>query len=124
MRAIDRLNKIKNEMQQDVTLDRFVSLTNPKNVSLMQSLIAWTCSNVQFDGETEVESDATLEDLWMLSYVDTREFADTAGITVSEGISKLRQMRNLKLIFPNGEVLSKALSIVKVYVKGKIEDLS
>ena len=124
MRAIDRLNKIKNEMQQDVTLDRFVSLTNPKNVLLMQSLIAWTCSNVQFDGEAQVSVDATLDELWQLSYVDTREFADTAGITVSEGISKLRQMRNLKLIFPNGDVLSKALSIVKVYVKGKIEDLS
>lgn len=124
MRAIDRLNKIKNEMQQDVTLDRFVSLTNPKNVLLMQSLIAWTCSNVQFDTEAQVSADTTLDELWQLSYVDTREFADTAGITVTEGISKLRQMRNLKLIFPNGDVLSKALSIVKVYVKGKIEDLS
>lgn len=124
MRAIDRLNKIKREMQEDITLDRFVSLTNPKNVVLMESLIAWTCSKVQFDGEIEVESDATLDELWMLSSIDTREFADTAGITVSEGISKLRQMRNLKLIFPDGDALSKALSIVKVYVKGKIENLS
>lgn len=124
MRAIDRLNKIKNAMQDEATLDRFVSLTNPKNVSLMESLIAWTCSNVQFDEDAEVDSNATLDELWLLSSVDTREFADTAGLTVSEGISKLRQMRNLKLIFPNGEVLSKALSIVKVYVKGKIEDLS
>jgi hypothetical protein len=90
----------------------------------MESLIAWTCSNVQFDEDAEVDSNATLDELWLLSSVDTREFADTAGLTVSEGISKLRQMRNLKLIFPNGEVLSKALSIVKVYVKGKIEDLS
>lgn len=68
--------------------------------------------------------DATLDDLWELSNINTREFAETAGITISEGISKLRQMRNLKLIFPNGEALSKALSIVKVYVKGKIENLS
>jgi hypothetical protein len=33
-------------------------------------------------------------------------------------------MRNLKLIFPDGEASAKALSIVKVYVKGKIEGLS
>jgi hypothetical protein len=90
----------------------------------MESLVAWTCSNVQFDEDFEVSSTATLDDLWELSTVNTREFADTAGITVSEAISKLRQMRNLKLIFPNGEALSKALSIVKVYVKGKIEGLS
>lgn len=111
-------------MQDDVTLQQFVSLTNPKNVALMESLVAWTCSNVQFDEDIEVSSTATLDDLWELSTVNTREFADTAGITVSEAISKLRQMRNLKLIFPNGEALSKALSIVKVYVKGKIEGLS
>lgn len=124
MRAIDRLNRIKREMEEDATLEKFVSLTNPKNVLLMESLVAWTCSNVMFEEETEVSSDATLDDLWELSSIDTREFADTAGITVSEAISKLRQMRNLKLIFPDGEALSKALSIVKVYVKGKIEGLS
>lgn len=124
MRAIDRLNKIKDQMKENITLERFVSLTNPKNVGLMQSLIAWTCSNVQFDGETEVSPNATIDDLWQLSHLDTREFADTAGITVSEGISKLRQLRNLRLIFPDGEALSQALSIVKVYVKGKIENLS
>lgn len=124
MRAIDRLNRIKREMQDDATLDKFISLTNPKNVSLMQSLVAWTCSNIQFQEETEVSSDATLDELWNLSSVNTREFADTAGLTVSEAISKLRQMRNLKLIFPDGEASAKALSIVKVYVKGKIEGLS
>lgn len=124
MRAIDRLNKIKKEMQEDITLDRFVSLTNPKNVLLMEALIAWTCSNVKFDEEREVEPDTTLDELWQLSDIDTREFAATAGITVSEGISKLKQMRNLKLIFPDGGALSQALSIVKVYVKGKIESLS
>jgi hypothetical protein len=65
-----------------------------------------------------------LDELWNLSDLDTREFADTAGLTVTDAISKLRQMRNLGLIFPDGDALSKAISIVKVYVKGKIEGLS
>ncbi len=124
MRAIDRLNRLKEELEENTTIDKFVSLTNPKNVLLMESLVAWTCANVQFDGEFEVEPDATMDDLWQLSNVDTREFADTAGITVTDGISKLRQMKNLHLIYPDGSCHSKALSIVKVYVKGKIEGLS
>lgn len=124
MRAIDRLNRIKQQKESNATLERFISLTNPKNVILMQALVAWTCSNIKFDGEVQVNPDATLDELWNLSDLDTREFADTAGLTVTDAISKLRQMRNLGLIFPDGDALSKAISIVKVYVKGKIEGLS
>ena len=124
MRAIDRLNKIKRQMEQSATIERFISLTNPKNVILMQSLVAWTCSKIEFDQNVEVDPEASLDDLWQLSSIDTRQFADTAGLTVSQAIGKLRQMRNLGLIFPDGEALSKAVSIVKVYVKGKIENLS
>ena len=117
MRATDRLNRLKEELEESTTIDKFVSLTNPKNVLLMESLVAWTCSNVNFDGEQEVEPDSTMDDLWQLSSVDTREFADTAGITVTEGISKLRQMKNLHLIYPDGTAHSKAVSLIKVYVK-------
>lgn len=123
MRAFDRLASLKAELEEKTTIDKFVSLTNPKNVLLMESLVAWTCSNVSFDGEEEVDPDATMDSLWGLSSVDTREFSDTAGITVTDGISKLRQMKNLQLIYPDGTCNSKALSIVKVYVKGKIEGL-
>lgn len=124
MRAIDRLNKIKAEIEESSTIQKFISLTNPKNVILMQSLVAWTCSKIEFDQNAEVNPHASLDELWQLSSVDTRQFADTAGLTVSQAIGKLRQMRNLGLIFPDGTALSKAVSIVKVYVKGKIENLS
>ena len=124
MRAIDRLNKIKTEIEESSTIQKFISLTNPKNVILMQSLVAWTCSKIEFDQNVEVDPYASLDELWQLSSVDTRQFADTAGITVTQAIGKLRQMRNLGLIFPDGTALSKAVSIVKVYVKGKIENLS
>lgn len=124
MRAIDRLNRIKKEVEEDATLEKFISLTNPKNVSLMQALVAWTCSDVEFEDETEVDPDASIDDLWELSKIDVRQFANTAGITVNEAIGKLKQMRNLGWIFPDGDALSKAVSIVKVYVKGKIEGLS
>lgn len=124
MRAIDRLNRIKEQMQESTTLDKLISLTNPKNVSLMQALVAWTCVDDNFNEQEEVAPDATLDDLWQLSSVNTRQFANTAGLNITQGLAKLKQLRNLGLIFPNNIVLNKALSVVKVYVKGKIEGLS
>ncbi|MBR4315932.1 MAG: hypothetical protein IKP65_03045 [Alphaproteobacteria bacterium] len=54
MKAIDRLNQIKEEKESHVTIEKFVSLTNPKNIALMEALVAWTCSNINFDAEAEI----------------------------------------------------------------------
>lgn len=123
MRAVDRLRKLKEEKEEAVTIDKFVSLTNPKNVALMEALVAWTCIDTHFDGEKEVEPNATMQDMWLLTNVNPRDFADTAGLSLKQGIEKMKQLMNLSLIFPDGTALSKATSIIKVYVKGKIEGL-
>ena len=123
MKALKRLAELKAAMEESATIEKFVSLTNPKNIVLMESLVAWTSCPVSFDGDAEVADDAGMDDLWMLSEVHPRVFADTAGLEITDALSKLRQMRNLGLIFPDGTALSKAVSLVKIYVKGKIEDL-
>lgn len=123
MRAIDRLRKLKEEHEASVTIEKFVSLTNPKNVALMEALVAWTCIDTHFATEMEVEPTTTMDDLWQLTNVSPRDFADTAGLSLKQGIEKMKQLKNLSLIFPDGTALSKATSIIKVYVKGKIEGL-
>lgn len=123
MKAKDRLRELIETHESLVTLDRFVSLTNPKNTLLMEALVAWTRCHVSFDGNAEVDENATMEDMWRLSNVDTREFANTVGIGISDALSKMKQMVNLELVYPDGTASSKALSIVKMYVKGKLEDL-
>lgn len=123
MRAIDRLKKIKEEQEDSVTIEKFVSLMNPKNVTLIEALVAWTCIDTHFQRETEVEPNATMGDLWLLTNVNPRDFADTAGISLKVGIEKMKQLKNLSLIFPDGTAMTKATSIIKVYVKGKIENL-
>ena len=106
-----------------MTIEKFVSLTNPKNVALMEALVAWTCIDTHFATEMEVEPTATMDDLWQLTNVSPRDFADTAGLSLKQGIEKMKQLKNLSLIFPDGTALTKATSIIKVYVKGKIEGL-
>ena len=123
MRAIDRLRKLKEEQETSTTLEKFVSLTNPKNVALMEALVAWTCIDTHFESEAEVLPTATMDDLWQLTNMNPLDFADTAGLGVKQGIDKIKQLKNLSLIFPDGTALSKAMSIVKFYVRGKIEGL-
>ena len=121
MRAADRLEMLKSACEDEYGIERFVSLTNPKNVELMETLVAWTCAGVQFDADAEVDPSASMEDMWALSDCDMRRFAETAGLKMVDAIAKLRQLQSLGLIFPDGDALSKARSIIKVYVKGKIE---
>lgn len=117
------MRKLKEEQEASTTIEKFVSLTNPKNVALMEALVAWTCIDTHFESETEVSPTATMDDLWQLTNTNPLDFADTAGLGVKQGIDKIKQLKNLSLIFPDGTALSKATSIVKVYVKGKIEGL-
>ena len=124
MRAIDRLNKLKAEQEESVKVEKFVALTNPKNVTLMEALVAWTSIDTHFDGEAEVEPTATMEELWGLTNVNPRDFANASGLSWKEGIEKMRQLMQLSLIFPDGTALAKAVSIIKLYVKNKIDRLN
>lgn len=123
MKAKDRLRELIELHEDSVTIDRFVSLTNPKNTVLMEAVVAWTRCHVKFDGDSEVDDDATMEDMWLLSHLDTREFANTVGLGITDALAKMKQMINLELVYPDGTASPKALSIVKMYVKGKLEDL-
>ena len=123
MKASERLQELKSELESSSTVDRFVSLTNPKNVSLMEALVAWTCIDTHFKRDEDVPQNATMDDMWLLADVDPKEFGDTAGLSIKSGIDKIKQMKNLGLIFPDATALSKAMSLVKIYVKGKIEEL-
>ncbi len=123
MKAIDRLEAIKTEESESITSDRFVSLTNPKNVVMMETLIAWTCTPIIFNKDADVKADTTLPELWDLCEVNIKELADTAGLTVNETMVKMKQLKNLGLIYPDGTAHATARNIIRAYVKGRVEKL-
>lgn len=124
MKAIERLRELKDENDANLGIEHFVSLTNPKNVILMESVVSWTCCKVSFDENAEVPEDSTMEVLWSLSSVDIKEFSETVGLTIPESIAKIKQMRKLGLVYPDGTVNARANAVIKLYVKGKMEALS
>ena len=123
MKAGDRLDELKAEAEDGVTSERFVFLLNPKNVQLMEAMVAWTSCGVSFDSGADVPDGASMDGLWKLCHVDMQTLADTAGITVNSAIMRLRQLRNLGLIFPDGTAVSKGIGLVKVYVSRKVEGM-
>ena len=123
MTAEERLNEIKQEEAETITSDRFVSLTNPKNVVMMETLIAWTCTPIVFHKEETVSDDAKLSDLWNLCEIDIKELSDTAGLNVNETMIKMKQLKNLGLIYPDGTAHTTAKNIIRAYVKGRVEKL-
>jgi hypothetical protein len=123
MKAIERLEQIKEIESNSITSDRFVSLTNPKNVVMMETLIAWTCTPIEFLKETEVDNEATLQELWTLCNINIKELSETAGLTINETMVKIKQLRNLGLIYPDGTAHSNAINIIRIYVKGRVEKL-
>ena len=123
MKAIERLEQIKEYESKSITSDRFVSLTNPKNVVMMETLIAWTCTPIAFKEDYDVNAETTLQELWDLCEVDIKELSETAGLTINETMVKMKQLKNLGLIYPDGTAHATATNIIRAYVKGRVEKL-
>lgn len=120
MRAMDRLTILK-DLEEGERAERFVSLTSPRNITLMECVVAWAYVKVAFDGDAEVSENATMEDLWGLCSFDCAELANTSGLRVSEAINRFKQMKSLEFIYPDGTVNKDATILAKVYVKSKIK---
>ena len=123
MKASERLGILKDEYN-DIGWERFVSLTNPKNVPLMEAVIAWTCCEIPFDGDAEVSEDASMNDLWKLCGFEIQAFSEASGLNIQESFSKIRCMQKLGFIYPDGTANERALGIIKMYIKGKVQGMA
>lgn len=120
IRAIERLTILK-DLDSDEGQERFVALTNPKNISLMECVVAWTRTPVGFDGNAMVASDAEMGELWGLCNFNIGDLANTSGLNVREIFSKFKQMKSLGYIYPDGTASEDAITLAKVYMKSKIK---
>ena len=79
MKARERLNELIQFAEDSTTSEKFVSLTNPKNVTLMEILVAWTCIPVRFEDNAEVKENSSMIDMWDYTDANIKELADTTG---------------------------------------------
>lgn len=119
MKAKLRLEQIK---QQDkaTSSQKMIFLLNPKDTRVYQALVAWKSITVMFEEDAEVDDNASIEQLWELSASNLKQFAITIGDTVQDAIPRLRQLKNLHLIYPDGSINEQARILVSMYIKKKI----
>lgn len=122
MQAKLRLEQIK-QMDKSTSSEKMIFLLNPKDTRVYEALIAWKSIHVGFDGNKEVDDNITIDGLWDMCEMDLREFAITVGDKVQDAIPRLKQLKNLHLIYPDGSINQNARIIISMYIKKKIMEV-
>ena len=115
---------LKEELQKDSN-EKMIFLLNPKETKILEAIIAWQSMRIKISPSLLVEDTATLEDLWemMDDNIDLQNFSVTLGCRASDALTRLRQLKNLSLIFPDGSVNSTALVLIKIYIKKQLSKI-
>ena len=121
MKAQERIEQIKAENQNE-TKQTMIFLLNPKDKRVLQSLVAWKNIKIKFQGQVQVNEQTSLNQLWQLVQdFNIRDFAITLGCNTQQALPRLRQLKNLRLIYPDGSINRFANMFLKNYIKRKIE---
>lgn len=121
MKAQERIKQIKAENQNE-TKQTMIFLLNPKDKRVLQSLVAWKNIKIKFQGQVQVNEQTSLNQLWQLVQdFNIRDFAITLGCNTQQALPRLRQLKNLRLIYPDGSINRFANMFLNNYIKRKIE---
>lgn len=122
MKAQYRLQQIKDEDKKSGT-QKMIFLLNPRDTRVLQSLVAWKNLELRFDKQAQVREDIGLNELWQLCEINLKQYAITLGVTVQEAIPRLKQLKNLKMIYPDGSINQNARILVNMFIKKKINEI-
>ena len=120
--AKTRLQQIK-QIDKANSSQKMIFLLNPKDTRVLQALIAWKSTKIQFDKNLMVQQECTIQDLWGCVEVNVREYSITLGCPVQQSITRLKQLKNLSLIYPDGTINENARLIVSMYIRKKLNDV-
>lgn len=117
-----RLEQIKID-DKSTSSQRMIFLLNPRDTSVLQALVAWKTLKVKFDSELLVQQDTQIQKLWQLVDFDIKEFSVTLGCTVSQALPRLKQLKNLSLIYPDGTINQNARVLVNMFIRKKLKEV-
>ena len=121
MKAIERMKQIKLEDEQQ-SKQTMIFLLNPKDKRVLQSLVAWKNIKINFQGQLQVNEQTSLNELWeLIQDFNIRDYAITLGCNTQQALPRLRQLKNLHLIYPDGSINRFANMFLNNYIKRKIE---
>ena len=122
MRLKDRLEQLKAELKP-VIQSRMIFLLNPKDIKPLESVVAWSALPKTDLSDVEVSENASMDELWKKANPDIFAFATALGCKMSDATSRLEQLKQLDIIYPDGSVSELAMSIVNVYIKNRVSEI-
>lgn len=114
----EMLIKQKSLGKEQNSMNKLIFLLNPKDTKVLEALIAWTSIDVKFD--VKLEKPNGMEDwdfLWNCSEFDLIGYSITLGVDKTTAKNRLMQLKNLKLVYPDGTLNEYAEALVKSHIK-------
>lgn len=115
----ERLEELKRELEPCLQ-SRMIFLLNPKDTKTLEAVVAWSALPRPDVSNIIVNDDANMEELWELVEPDAFRFATILGCSVQNALPRLRQLKELDIIYPDGTVAGIAMTIVNVYIKNQV----
>lgn len=117
-----RLQEIKTE-EKTKSSQKMIFLLNPKDTRILQALVAWKTVKIQLNKQQLVNQDCSLDEIWDMSDFSIKQYAITLGCTIQDALPRLKQLKNLSLIYPDGTINENARVLVSMYIKKKLSEV-
>ena len=119
-KAEELLEKFKEQEDDADSIDMIIFLFNDNQQELVEGIITWKHSNVNFNPSKLGDTGNEWNDIWMCSEFDLKEMSQLMNQPVEEVKKRIKRLIDLKFIYPDGGVNKIALSFSRKYVTSKI----
>ena len=98
---------------EESTLENLIFLLDTPGLTLCKALVAWQRTKVVVEPEgTPPDGVDRMQWLWKFCKYDGKTFSSSVGMKQSEATDVVRQLRDLRLIYPDGTVNDLARKLV------------
>lgn len=103
---------------------RMIFLLNPKDTKPLEAIVAWTAIPKTDCHGIQVDDDASMVDLWRIVPPDILSFATALGCNLRQAQNRLAQLQQLNIIYPDGSVAEKAITLIKIYINNQVNKIN
>lgn len=103
------------------TIEKFVFLLDPKQKLLCKGLIAWKNIKVLLDFSNPKEIENEIQFIWQFCKFDLKRFCMILQIENKDAINLINRLKNLDLIFPDGNVNTQAYALLMKFTQIQLQ---
>lgn len=103
------------------TVQKFVFLLDPKQKLLCKGLIAWKNIQVVLDFSNPKNIENQIQFMWQFTRFNLKTFCAILQIDNKDAIALINRLKNLNLIFPDGNVNTQAYALLLKFTQTQLQ---